>query len=64
MLVLYGMNAIRDKHPIIFGPKSNTYSKLIPDHKNVESIEYRAILDSLKYMLSHPGSKLSKILKN
>jgi len=64
VLVLYGMNAIRDKHPIIFGPKSNTYSKLIPDHKNVESIEYRAILDSLKYMLSHPGSKLSKILKN
>ena len=64
VLVLYGMNAIRDKHPIIFGPKSDTHSKLIPNHKNVESIELTAILDSLKYMLSHPGSKSSKILKN
>jgi ADP-heptose:LPS heptosyltransferase len=64
VLVLYGMNAIRDKHPIIFGPKSDTHSKLIPNHKNVESIEYDAILNSLEYMLSHPGSKTSKILNS
>ncbi len=64
VLILYGKNAIRDKHPIIFGPKSNTYSKLIPNHRNVESISYDVIINSLKYMLSHPGSKSSKILKN
>jgi ADP-heptose:LPS heptosyltransferase len=64
VIVLYGINAIRDKHPIIFGPKSNTHSKLIPNHKNVESIEYDAVMDSLEYMLSHPGSKSSKTLNS
>lgn len=64
VLVLYGMNAIRDKHSVIFGPKSNTHSKLIPNHKNVESIQYDVIINALKYMLSHPGSKSSKVLKN
>lgn len=64
VLVLYGMNAIRDKHPVIFGPKSNTHSKLIPNHKNVDSIQHDVIINALKYMLSHPGSKSSIVLKN
>lgn len=64
VVVLYGTNAIRDKHPSIFGPKSNTYTKLIPNYRHVESIKYDVIINSIKYMLSHPGSKLSKILKN
>jgi ADP-heptose:LPS heptosyltransferase len=64
VLVLYGMNALRDKHPVIFGPKSDTHSKLIPNHKNVESIRYNVIINALKFMLAHPGSKSSKVLKN
>jgi ADP-heptose:LPS heptosyltransferase len=64
VLVLYGINAIRDKHHVIFGPKSKTNSKLIPNQKNVESIQHDEIINALKYMLNHPGSKSSKILKN
>lgn len=64
VLVLYGINALNDKHPVIFGPKSNTHSKLIPNHKSVDSIQYDEIINALKYMLSHPGSKSSIVLKN
>jgi ADP-heptose:LPS heptosyltransferase len=53
VLALYSMHAIRDNHHVIFGPKSERYTQLIPPKKGIEAITIKETVDAFNRLMKH-----------
>ena len=51
VLALYSINAIRDNHHVIFGPKSERYIQIIPPKKGIEAISIKETVNAFKRLM-------------
>lgn len=52
VLVVYSIHAIRDNHPIIFGPQSNRYVQIVPPRKGTKTISIKETVNSFKRLMN------------